>query len=359
MNLLQVPLSPTQALAPSLQVSVNNRPLPNRVLSDLMRVTVAEDVDAPGMFTLELQTFDLLSGKLTWIDDSLFDCGNLVEIQMGYENSLKSLIVGEITGLEPAFTQDEIPLLVVRGHDLRHRLLRGHKTRSFTKIKDSAIAGQIALEQGLQAKVKDTKVQLEYILQSNQTDLAFLQERARRIGYEVTIDNKLLCFQPPLYQASSVAKLHLEQELLEFSPRLSTLDLVSQIEVHGWNPVQKAALIGKAQVGSESTVLGKTSGPKATQKAFGKAQRAIVTHPIRSQAEADQIARGQFDTMAIAYITGEGTCYGNSAIRAGKMIEILEIGKRFSGRYYVSTTNHTYSPEQGYRTQFTVRRNAS
>jgi uncharacterized protein len=247
---------------------------------------------------------------------------------------------------------------VVRGYDLRHRLLRGRKTRSFTKIKDSAIASQIAQEQGLQASVKDTKVTLDYVLQSNQTDLAFLQERASRIGYEVTIDRKRLSFRPPLYQASSVARLKRDDDLLDFSPRLSTLNLVDQIEVLGWNPQQKAALLGKAQVGHEFDILGKTSGAKTAQRAFGKAKEAIVTQPIRSQAEADQIAEGQFNRMAIAYITGEGTCFGNAAIRAGTMIEIVDVGKRFSGRYYVSATQHIYD-DQGYRTQFTVRRNAS
>ena len=41
---------------------------------------------------------------------------------MGYEQEIKTIMVGEITGLEPEYTQDAAPILVVRGHDLRHRL---------------------------------------------------------------------------------------------------------------------------------------------------------------------------------------------------------------------------------------------
>lgn len=69
-----------------------------------------------------------------YIDDNLFDLGDRVEIQMGYEQQIKTLIVGEITGLEPEFSQDTTPILVVRGHDLGHRLLRGRHTRSFVQI---------------------------------------------------------------------------------------------------------------------------------------------------------------------------------------------------------------------------------
>jgi hypothetical protein len=35
------------------------------------------------------------------------------------------------------------------------------------------------------------------------------------------------------------------------------------------------------------------------------------------------------------------------------------VGKKFSGFYYVTATNHRYSQDQGYRTQFTVGRNAT
>jgi phage protein D len=63
--------------------------------------------------------------------------------------------------------------------------------------------------------------------------------------------------------------------------------------------------------------------------------------------------------MAIGYITGEGTCLGNSKVQAGKVIEITGVGKKFSGLYYVTATSHRYSQDGGYRTQFTVGRNTT
>ena len=150
------------------------------------------------MFTIQLSAWDETKQSLMWIDDSLFREGNAVEIQMGYESgSLMMRMAGEITGLEPEFSTAQAPTLTVRGYDRRHRLLRGHKTRSFVKMKDSAIARQIAAEAGLTGRVVDSKTTFDYVMQQNQTDLDFLRERARRIGYEVVVEDKIFYFRPP------------------------------------------------------------------------------------------------------------------------------------------------------------------
>jgi phage protein D len=352
--------SGVQLLVPKFNVLIKGNRLPMNAEVDVLKVMVSEDLDVPAMFTLELVNWDMVKSKITWVDDELFDTGHLVEIQMGYGNSLKTLIVGEITGLEPEFSLHAEPTLVVRGHDLRHRLLRGSKTRSFAQMKDSDIASQIAREGGLSSKAKDTNVKLEYVLQTNQTDLEFLQQRAKRIGYEVVVENKIMHFRPHQNNTQKVLTLNRADDLIEFSPRLSTMSQVGQVEVHSWDAKQKKTLIGKANVGNETTTMkGSISGPKNANQAFGKASHIIINEPVLNQAEADQIAKGQFNDMALAYISGEGICLGNPDLRAGSVIEITGVGKRFSGLYYLTSVTHIYSQEQGYRTQFSVRRNAA
>lgn len=203
---------------------------------------------------------------------------------MGYEQELKTVMVGEITGLEPEYTQDTAPILVVRGHDLRHRLLRGYHTKSFLKMKDSEIASQIARSRGLTPKVTDSKVKLEYILQHNQTDWEFLQERAKRIGYEVMVDGKTLFFRPHENAKAKTLTLTYGENLQEFLPRLSTLNQVQQLEVRGWIPKEKKEVVGKATVGKEGgTMGGSTSGAKAVKKAFGESSHTIVNQPVSSR----------------------------------------------------------------------------
>ncbi|WP_017303721.1 phage late control D family protein [Spirulina subsalsa] len=351
--------SGAKTLAPNVEILVQGKKLSAKTDADLIGVQVFEDIDAPSMFTLELISWDLPKEKFTWVDDDLFDLGNEVEIKMGYENSLQTVIYGEITGLEPEFSQGSTPRLVVRGHDLRHRLLRGTKTKSFTKMKDSEIFSNIARQRSLTPQVKDSDVQHDYVLQRNQTDWDFLRGRAERIGYEIVIEKKNISFKPPQNDGQKVMTLKFKENLSEFFPRLSTMNQVEKVEVRGWLPEDKKEVLGKAGSGKEGSKMGgQKTGPKVVET-FGESTATIVHQPVATKAEADEIALGQFKDMAIAYITAEGTCPGNPTLRIAKVIEIEQVGKRFSGLYYVTSTEHFYSQRSGYKTSFTARRTAS
>lgn len=349
-----------QRSTPTFRVRVNGSDLPERAQADLIEACVEESLDASGMFTLRLINWDMSRLRVTWVDDEHFAEGSQVEIQIGYVDRLESLMVGEITGLEPELHADEVPTLTVRGYDRLHRLLRGRRTRSFTRMKDSDIAQRVAGELGLAADVEDTQVMLDYVLQHNQTDLEFLGDRARRIGYELVMDDKRLRFRARRLSAAAALTLSRDADLLELSLRLSTLGQASRTSVRGWDPTEKAVLVGEAGPGDEaSSMVGTTVGPDAVRRAFGEATAASVTRPVFSRDEAAQMARGRFNEMALAYVTGEGVSVGRTDLRAGSIVRIEGVGERFSGNYYVTATSHRYSPAHGYRTGFSVRRNAT
>jgi phage protein D len=350
----------TSQLVPTFKVLINGSELSPQAQADVIEVAVHEDVSVPSMFVLRLKNWDMIRLTVTWADDELFAVGNEVEVQMGYVDQVETLLIGEVTGLEPEFHAGEPPMVTVRGYDRRHRLMRGRKTRSFTGVKDSDIASQIANERGLTPDATDTAVTLDYVLQHNQTDMEFLQHRAARIGYEVVVEDKTLRFRPHQHTGSEVLTLARDTEILEFYPRLTTLNQVGQMAVRGWNIKDKKPIVGQAGTGDESTTMGgTTSGPAAVSDAFGQSSAISVDHPVFSQAEADQMAVGRLNEMALAYISGEGMSIGRTNLRAGVIVQMQGLGERFSGRYYIMATVHSYTPERGYRTAFTVRRNAT
>jgi len=316
-------------LLPSFALKIGGSPLPIETEIQVISITVEDDLTLPSMFTVELTGLETQNSQISLLDDALFALGTEVEVKLGYGGQVATLIKGEITGLEPEFTINRLPSLIVRGYDRRHRLQRGRKTRTFLQKKDSDIAAQIASEGGLTAKAEDSQVTHDYIMQANQTDLEFLQARARQLQYEVVVEDKTLLFRPVGNASSAVLTLTLEDDLLEFS-----------------------------QAGDEvSTMGGQSSGAKLSESAFGEGIGGISDRPVASQAEADQFAKAQFNREVLGLITGEGICRGNTQVRAGKVIEIDGIGQRFSGLYYVTAASHRYGT-RGYFTYFTVRRNA-
>jgi phage protein D len=338
-------------------VRVGGSPLPSEATPHLVEVTVDEDVSVPSLFTLRLAEADDLGKPFRWVDDDkLFAIGNEVEVRFAHAGSMTSLIDGEITALEPDFASGARPSLTVRGYDRRHRLQRGRKTRTFVQQKDSDIAAQIASEAGLIAQATDSGVVLDYVLQNNCTDLEMLQERAEQIGWEVVVEDRTLLFRPARNAESEALSLTLYQDLVEFSPRLSTGRQVTTVTVRGWDIKSKQPI--KSTVDHpEARMGGQRSGAELIEP-FGAAALVESGRPVVSQAEAEQIARGLLNRAALELIVGEGACEGRADLRAGTVIGLRGLGKRFSGPYYVTRATHRYSTDHGYETRFQVRRTA-
>jgi len=347
-------------LVPSFDISVNGSPVSVDVHSHVVSLTVEDDAEWPSMFTMELAASIDQDDPLAWVNDDTFAVGGAVEIKLGYADSLTTLFAGEITGLEPEFAFNKMPTLVVRGYDRRHRLTRGRRTRSYVQQKDSDIASQIASEAGLSADATDSEVTHDYVLQANQSDMEFLRERARRIHYEVAIDDKTLYFRPVPFDQGEVLTLDFaEGGLLEFYPRLTSAFPLTEVKVRGWSPKDKKEIVGQAKKGDEpSTMGGDQSGAAVVESAFGAAAGLIADHPVMSQAEADQVAKARYNSAGLTLVEGGGVCYGRAELRGGKVIKIDGVGARFSGNYLVTSARHSYTP-RGYYTHFDVRRNAS
>ena len=127
-------------LTPELRLRINGAELPLRAKADIIAVSVLDDVEATGMFSITLYCWDTAEMQVKWIDDDLFKEGNSVDIEMGYRDNLERLFQGEITALEPEFPNGQPSTLTVRGYDRRHRLMGRRKTRTFLRMKDSDIA---------------------------------------------------------------------------------------------------------------------------------------------------------------------------------------------------------------------------
>ncbi len=341
----------------NFDIFINDTLLSNQsfdALTHIVRIIIDDDTELPSMFTLEFTGAED-SDNFQMKDFSLFDIGAAVKVQLGYDN-VATLIEGEITGLEPRFSVSDSLSLIVRGYDRRHRLQRGRKTRSFINQKDSEIADLIAREAGLSTQVEDSSVIHPYVLQANQTDWEFLQERARQIQYEVVVEGKTLFFRPVGNDNSAELTLSLEDYLLEFCPYLSSVGQVSEVDVRSWDFQQKTAINGRALSDAVNTMDGQQNGSQLSQ-VFGTAVAQVSHYPVMSQAEADQLAVAQINRTALNLITGEGICFGRTDLRAGRVMEIQNIG-HFSGQYYVTSASHRYSDE-GYYTHFRVRRNAT
>lgn len=350
----------TDRTSPEHRILINGAAIPPELDADVLAVTVCQYADGGDRFEVLVNALDAAEQRLKWIDSDHVRPGNEIAIELGYMGQLTRVLVGEIVAVRVTFANNQAAQLHIQGFDRLHRLRRGRKTRVYSEMKDSQIAEQIASALSLQPQVADSAVVHPYVLQNNLSDIDFLMERARRIHFEVVVEDRTLYFRPVANHLAETIALEYMRDLKSFTVRLSTARQVSDVSVRGWNPATKEAIIGNAQASDvASRMKGDASGPEIADEAFGTFSDAVVDVPVSSQGEADQLAEAYMNAVALGLTAGEGEAVGDPALKAGSTIELRGLGHRFSGAYYVVKAEHRVSPDSGYVTRFDVRRNAS
>ena len=329
---------------------------PRDMMHAIREIVVDTSLHLPDMFTIHLD-----DNTLHWIDSSLLEIGAEVEISAApggsEENGSATQLIshGEITAIEPELMADSGSSVTIRGYDKSHRLYRGKKSRVFTQVSDSDIVQRIARECELNANVDTTNHVYDHVFQDYQTDMEFIQDRASRVGYLAYVTDGTLHFCREPADGGERPTLELGQNLRDFQARFTAAEQVAEVQVHGWDPKAKQAIIGKAtSPRGTPTVNSQSHGGNVVRDAFNiTAQEVINDVPLWTQAEADTLAQSILDDRCHAFFHGEGDCFGNPAVRAGAEVELTGIGQRFSGIYRITRATHRYDLD-GYITHFEI-----
>jgi phage protein D len=360
-------MSPAESFAPTFKIKVNGLELQHGKTQEVTSVSVTDTANQADSFTFTIQDRNPQVGHFTggpelkWMDSGDFDEGREVEISMGYSDKPQFMLLGDITAVSASFPESGAPTLMVRGFGLYHRLQRRRRRKPFKASTDSGIAEEIASDMNFQAEVDATEVEHPMVSTSDATYAAILTQRAQRIGYEVVVKQKTLYFQKPRYLEKPTPAVTLEwgRNLQNFSPSLSTYNMVTSVKVRGAQTSQghgKDAVVGEAQGADVRVKMGQKTGPQIAENIFNENPVLSEDHNVASQQEAKELAVAQLESRALEFISGTGACMGDPRLKARTVIYLKGLGKRFSGEYYVTSATHTINAN-GYRTTFAVKRN--
>jgi len=358
--------TPTQGsfvALPSLQV--DGQPAPKTLMEDILQIVVEESLQLPGMFTLVIQNA-YFSGRNEepWRYKDLLQIGKTVKIGFSAstteskdfdEKNEGSLIEGEITAIETHFSEQSQAPVIVRGYDTMHRLYRGQYNRSFQNVTDSDVVKKIAEEAGIQIKTLDNSGEPhDYLFQENQTNMAFLRERASRIGFELFNQDGKLHFRKP--KPGDELALKWLKNLSSFRVRVSSAEQVKEVEVRAWDYGEKRAIVSTKRTDEVITKTDNGKGSDSSTKFNGKPaipKRIVVDRPVFNPKEADAIAQAVFNELSGQFVCADAKAEGNPKIRPGRVVKLEGMGQH-SGKYYVTETRHLYY-ERVYTTEFSVR----
>ncbi len=322
--------------------------LDSEMQDDLLSVTVESSLHLPNTATLVIN-----DPNLKWVDHAKVMPGKALKIQAESGAGPATIFEGELVELEPHFEPEGMKL-TIRGFDKLHRLTRGRFVKSFVDVKDSDVMKKVIEGAGLQANVHETTVVHKHLMQCNQTNLEFLQERAGALGYFLYAEgNTIHCEPPP--SSGVAAELQWHQNLGDFRPRLSTVGMVSEVNVRGWDVQSKAVVkaVQKEAIGAPK--VGVQPGNKLAQAAHNVNATYLVNEPLtRDSAAANELAKAVANRMIGHFIEADGTCGGDPKILAGQKVKISRVGDRFTGEYFITSATHIFQQKLGYVTHFSV-----
>ncbi len=372
---------------PAFIVKVQNEELERVVMNDILSVSYTDSLDKVDSFDMTVNNWD--AGALTldqtafkYSDKDTFNPFKDVEVQMGYyrdgKSELRTMLIGEITTLTPNFPAGGASTLQVRGVNLFHRFRTKQETKPFFDKKDSDIAKELVDNIATEVRKKSPQLKLKldeqdyqrnikkeqaipYLLMNNQFPISFLMERARDLGYELTMEESsqgtnrevIFHYRPTSDVNRRTYILEWGKSLISFQPTFQVANQVAELTVRGWNPQTKKQI--KVTV-KRSDIKGIVTPSElgVSEPAPTKKEEIVVDRPIQNEAEAKLLATNRLRQMCEGLIEAKGKTIGVPDLRSGSKVEIRGLGTRFSGAYLVTSTTHSIG-DGGYTTDFTGR----
>ena len=395
---LESTLHPEGFYVPQFEVRIEGSGLEDDVVRDIIQVTYHDSIIEIDRFELTVNNWDPVASTFRYVGaetpeslrsgtqqsrlQRLFEPSRKrVEVWMGYLDDLRLMVTGHFTTMEPSFPSSGGPTLTVSGLNVLHELRRKRYTNTWphrkgSQIKDSQIAMEIAdlrdngkkrfpLSVVTEPGALEREPPLDYVAQSNQYDIDFLLSRARQRDYVVFVkepDDQNP--KPRLYFGRSEGgqglrlrpvtyELEWGRSLIEFKPTLSTATQVAAVTVTGWNRRTKQQIRAKVTLADRTIRCNRDLFELLGQEDGREDQ--VVNEPVSSESQARQRARAILSERTKEILTASGITIGLPDLRAGQRLQIVGLGSRFSGTYFVTETTHTIG-DGGYTTRFNARR---
>jgi phage protein D len=325
----------------------------------LLGLCVEENVEGLYRAELTFANFDKVADAFGFVyfDRTVLDFGKPLTIQMGAGVGSATIFSGTITALEGRFPHVRPPEILIKAEDRLQDLRMTRRTRTFENLSDSDLFQQVASQQGLQANVDASGPTYPVLAQVNQSDLAFLRERARAVDAELWVDDNQLNVVSRSKRQANAFTLTYGQGLFEFMCMADLADQSTSFSVSGWDVTGKQPLSYSAT----STALGgelngDLGGSAVLQQAVGTRDQQVVHQMPFTTQETQALAEAWYRRWARRFVTGTGMADGDGRIQVGTNLTLSGLGPLFEGAFYVTAARHVFDPKTGYRTWFSVER---
>lgn len=306
-----------------------------------------------GMYRCEalFNNWGVASGGIGYLlfDRSVLDFGKRFEVRIGDT----TMFAGKISAIQADYPNGAPPQIRILAEDRLQDLRMTRRTRSFSDVSDAQVIQQIAQDHGLSPQVNISGSTHKALAQVNQSDLAFMRERARAVGAEIWVDDQALHAATRAQRGGANINLTHGAGLREFTVLADLSQQATSVHASGWDVAAKEAINEQAGEDVISAELGQDeSSASILRTAFAERKQTCAHTAPASASEARDMATARFRELARRFVVGTGVAEPDPRLRVGTLVQLSGLGTLFSGKYYVTETRLSFDGQHGLRTNF-------
>jgi len=333
---------------------INGQPQPE-LAAQLLALDIRDEATGLARCEAEFGNWGLADGQVgfRYFDRRVLEFGHSFSVKLGED----LLFEGRILGLQARFGEGTPPTLRVLADDRLQDLRMTRRTRSFAELSDADLARRIASEHGLSPQIDVAGPTHRHLAQLNQSDLAFLHERARAVDAEVWVEGSTLHFKSRAARDAGRLTLAWGRSLRRFDVTADLAHQRTEVAASGWDVGAKQAVRATAGAGVLGAELGSDdSGIAILQQSLGARSETLAHAGAPGEAEARALAEAALRLSARRFVRGQGTAEPQARLRVGTALTLEGLGALFSGRYVATSVHHRFDTHHGLRTDFEAER---
>lgn len=294
--------------------------------------------------------------NLEQFDNAIWTKGTILEVTFGYPGALSPIrraIVQKISGGRQ---------LTIEAHGMAMVMHKVKKSRVWANQTLAEIARAVAKEYGAEFGMVDgttgDNIKIDAALdrkvghrvQASETDATFLSRLAKRHGLQFYVDSQGLHFKTRNLQQAPVRTytwFNGDGEWIDFSIENDVTARAGAVTKKGIDPLTKKLINHRADNLSTKRdglapvieIVDPRTGAKTFQTRAAEEHTEHTTEPTATGAKSH--AEGKYRETQHHTVKLSFTCEGDPDVVGKRVIEFKGIGKRLSGKYYVTTVTHT------------------
>ncbi len=305
-------------------------------------------------------TVFLVNDGTNFTDDLFFVEGARIQIFMGYQ-AAGFVFMGQFILDTPRFehTSTRAPRILLQGFSEEILLANEEKRRTFKNITDSRVAEIIAAENNLRPDIDQTSIIYPQISQVNESDMKFLQERAKLNGFQVYIEDSVLHYHKVRNDVEDVLLNYNDSDkghLFMFNATIKRFKKAFTAEYSSIDPLSGKYIDLEAKEVKDAFSLkdeNNVKDPRLAEDITGSPKKFIMGEGhIINPSELSLIAAAQVESSRWV-VTAQAGSWGNPRVKPRRIITIEGV-KKFSGQYYVKKVRHKIG--KGYNMIIELRR---